>query len=267
MCVYFRVYFSIFQKNTTTLKLSKSMKALLKSDLQAIADKIKSLPEDALVSELQNCAKELYEKLTVLRFVEDNLKEVTPLTKTPSNENLVKNKIESDLITKVEFDDSSILSTLDEDLFVSEEGMEEHVLESATEKMIDIVAQMDPEGQQVDDLIEKIVTKTSVGKSEKDIVTPQQTDIDFSLNKPASLNDRLKKGINIGLNDRIAFVKHLFNGSTEDFNRVVSQLNTSSSELEALEFLNNMVKPEYNNWIGKEEYEQRLLSFLEGKFS
>jgi hypothetical protein len=100
-----------------------------------------------------------------------------------------------------------------------------------------------------------------------DSVTPKQADIDFSLNKSNSLNDRLKKGLNIGLNDRIAFVKHLFNGSTEDFNRVVSQLNTSSSELEALEFLNNMVKPEYNNWIGKETYEQRLLSFLEGKFS
>ena len=111
------------------------------------------------------------------------------------------------------------------------------------------------------------MAQPSIGKNDMENVTPTQSDIEVLSNKSASLNDRLKKGITIGLNDRIAFVKHLFNGSTEDFNRVISQLNTSSTELEALEFLNNMVKPEYNNWIGKEEYEQRLLTFLEGKFS
>ena len=87
-----------------------------------------------------------------------------------------------------------------------------------------------------------------------------------NIQDPKSLNDRLKKGITIGLNDRIAFVKHLFNGSTEDFNRVMSQLNTLQTELEALEFLNNMVKPEYDNWAGKETYEERFLSFIEGKY-
>ena len=38
-----------------------------------------------------------------------------------------------------------------------------------------------------------------------------------------SLNDTLQGDIQIGLNDRIAFVKNLFDGSQEDFNRVVSQ--------------------------------------------
>ena len=160
-----------------------------------------------------------------------------------------------------------MLSTLDEDLFVSDEGMDEHIIESATEKMIDIVAQMEPETHQIDDMFEAVMAQPSVGKNDMETVTPSQADVEASSSKSASLNDRLKKGITIGLNDRIAFVKHLFNGSTEDFNRVISQLNTSSSELEALEFLNNMVKPEYNNWAGKEEYEQRLLTFLEGKFS
>ncbi len=242
------------------------MKAILISDLKALADKIKSLPEDVLVSELQNTAKELYEKLTVLKFVDDNLRQETS-TLSSSVNNAVVSEPESDLLEKDDIDDSDILSTLDEDLFVSDEGMDEHIIESATEKMIDIVAQMDPEAQQVDDIFEAVIAQPSVEKTEKEIVPPKQTDIDFSSSKPTSLNDRLKKGINIGLNDRIAFVKHLFNGSTEDFNRVISQLNTSSTELEALEFLNNMVKPEYNNWTGKEDYEQRLLSFLEGKFS
>lgn len=242
------------------------MKALLKSDLQALAEKIQNSSENSSVSEMQNLAKELYEKLTVLKFVEENLD--TRKVGEPISETIVEVlEKEEETIVEDDFGDSGMLSTLDEDLFVSDEGMEEHFIESATEKMIDIVAQMEPETQQIDDMFEAVMAQPSVGKDDMETVTPTQRDIEVSSSKPGSLNDRLKKGITIGLNDRIAFVKHLFNGSTEDFNRVISQLNTSSSELEALEFLNNMVKPEYNNWIGKEAYEQRLLSFLEGKFS
>jgi len=242
------------------------MKNILKSDLLALAEKIRSSSEEISVSEMQNLAKELYEKLTILKFVEENTA-VQETTESIPVEVVQETTKEEVAPIETDFGDVGILSTLDENLFVSDEEMEEHFVESATEKMIDIVAQMEPETQQIDDMFEAVMAKPSVGKSDMEVVTPTQQDIDQVSNKPSSLNDRLKKGITIGLNDRIAFVKHLFNGSTEDFNRVISQLNTSTSELEALEFLNNMVKPEYNNWAGKEAYEQRLLSFLEGKFS
>ena len=242
------------------------MKTLLKSDLQALAEKTQDLSENNSVSEMQVLAKELYEKLTILKFVEENLS--TSEVTTPISEVVIETEIKKEeVVIEDDFGDSGMLSTLDEDLFVSDEKMDDILVESATEKMIDIVAQMEPETQQIDDLFEAVISQPSVGKNDMEAVTPLQSDVEVSATKSSSLNDRLKKGITIGLNDRIAFVKHLFNGSTEDFNRVISQLNTSSSELEALEFLNNMVKPEYNNWAGKEEYEQRLLSFLEGKFS
>jgi len=243
-----------------------AIKNILKSDLLALAEKIRSSSEEISVSEMQNLAKELYEKLTILKFVEENTA-VQETTESIPVEVVQETTKEEVAPIETDFGDVGILSTLDENLFVSDEEMEEHFVESATEKMIDIVAQMEPETQQIDDMFEAVMAQPSVGKSDMEVVTPTQQDIDQVSNKPSSLNDRLKKGITIGLNDRIAFVKHLFNGSTEDFNRVISQLNTSTSELEALEFLNNMVKPEYNNWAGKEAYEQRLLSFLEGKFS
>jgi hypothetical protein len=243
------------------------MKALLKSDLQALAEKITKFSNDTSVSELQNAAKDLYEKLTVLMFVEENLNVEKVIESTPSKKAQNFQKHSEELCEEEELENTGILSTLDEDLFVSDEEMEEGIIESATEKMIDIVAQMEPETEQIDEMFEAVMEQTSIRKKEVELVSSKQNDIELTLNKPTSLNDRLKKGLNIGLNDRIAFVKHLFNGSTEDFNRVVSQLNTSSSELEALEFLNNMVKPEYNNWAGKEAYEQRLLYFIEGKFS
>lgn len=85
--------------------------------------------------------------------------------------------------------------------------------------------------------------------------------------KSSSLNDTLLKGINIGLNDRIAFVKHLFGGSNEDFNRVISQLNTFDTFEEAQNFVDDMVKPDYNNWEGKEDYGVRFMNLVEKKFA
>jgi len=82
-----------------------------------------------------------------------------------------------------------------------------------------------------------------------------------------SLNDRLSKGITIGLNDRVAFMKHLFNNSSEDYNRVLSQLITFDTYAEAQNFIDNMVKPDYNNWEGKDEYAERFMEIVEKKFS
>lgn len=81
-----------------------------------------------------------------------------------------------------------------------------------------------------------------------------------------SLNDQLfKQKLQVGLNDRIAFVKHLFNFSQEEFNRVLSQLNTFETEQDCKDFLNNVVKLEYN-WSEKQEYEERLIALIERKF-
>ena len=80
-----------------------------------------------------------------------------------------------------------------------------------------------------------------------------------------TLNDQLQSTIQIGLNDRIAFVKHLFDGNQNDFNRVVSQLNTFKTEKEAKKFITKIIKPDYN-WSEKEEYETRLLEIIERRF-
>ncbi|MEQ9261820.1 MAG: hypothetical protein RLP14_01530 [Owenweeksia sp.] len=82
-----------------------------------------------------------------------------------------------------------------------------------------------------------------------------------------SLNDRFGSGsLRIGLNDRIAFVKHLFGGAQEDFNRVLSQLNTFASFEEAENFIESVVKPDYD-WSQKEEYELRFHHLIRNRFS
>jgi hypothetical protein len=82
-----------------------------------------------------------------------------------------------------------------------------------------------------------------------------------------TINDRMSKGITVGLNDRIAFVKNLFNNSNEEYNRVLSQLLTFDTYEEAQDFIDNMVKPDYNNWEGKDDYAQRFMEVIEKKFT
>lgn len=84
--------------------------------------------------------------------------------------------------------------------------------------------------------------------------------------KPMVQNDINTKVITFGLNDRIGFEKNLFGGSSEDMNRVISQISTFDTFEEAKEFIEDMVKPDYNNWDGKEDYALRFMEIVERKF-
>lgn len=133
----------------------------------------------------------------------------------------------------------------------------------------------EPEFVKVNDVPKEVekVTEISFEKVEETItpeVKIETTTESFTIkteHKISSLNDTLIKGINIGLNDRIAFVKHLFGGSNEDFNRVISQISTYDSFEEVQQFIVDMVKPDYNNWEGKEEYADRFMNLVEKKFA
>ncbi len=94
----------------------------------------------------------------------------------------------------------------------------------------------------------------------------EEKTVETEVPKAVSLNDKLSKGIEIDLNDRIAFVKHLFGNSNEDYNRVMSQLLTFDNFYETKSFIEEMVKPDYNNWEGKENYEERFMDIIEKKF-
>lgn len=109
--------------------------------------------------------------------------------------------------------------------------------------------------------------EASIQKEREDLLAEiQVSPIDIETKNVAKI-DKLATGISIGLNDKIAFVKHLFGNSDEDYNRVMNQLITYDSFEEAQNFIEDMVKPDYGDWQGKEEYEQRFLEIIEKKFS
>lgn len=74
------------------------------------------------------------------------------------------------------------------------------------------------------------------------------------------------KAIVLGLNDKIAFEKNLFADNGDDLQRVLSQLNTFTNWDDAKSFVLDFVKPDYNNWENKEEFEVRFLEIVENKF-
>tara|TARA_R110001592_G_scaffold69489_4_gene213195 strand:- start:1817 stop:2512 length:696 start_codon:yes stop_codon:yes gene_type:complete len=108
--------------------------------------------------------------------------------------------------------------------------------------------------------------KVAAEKEIKVETTSSQSTINSEAGQSHSINDKLAKGaITVGLNDRIAFVKHLFNDSQADFNRVLSQLNTLDTYLESMYFIENLVKPDYD-WENKKPYEDRLISLVKKRF-
>ena len=85
--------------------------------------------------------------------------------------------------------------------------------------------------------------------------------------KPAqSLNDKFGKTAQIGLNDKLAFVQKLFFGSESEYNKVVKHIADLHSMQDAVIYIEQEVKPTYNYWKGKEEYEQRFLDLVLKRF-
>ena len=144
--------------------------------------------------------------------------------------------------------------------------------EPVMEKIKDIVAQMPPEADAIEHMFQQITGTPKTFKNDKDDIGEYGQLAEFEeTDKPKeekhkTLNDRASKGLSFGLNDRIAFIKNLFNGSTEDYNRVLSQLNTANSQSEAFSLIDQMVKPDYNYWEGKEVYETRFKELVARKF-
>jgi len=278
----------------------------LESDLISLAHSILQMKNKENVFLLKQKAYEIYEKLSILAFVEEYVN-TTPGIKVKKEELILKveeaYKIK-DQISK-EVDEANKVEVTEEDfkelLLDVEKGKtnvdiednfskEEKNLEEIEDQSIDEtkefleVKEATETEQPFNDLeslifgdaeIEKIEDPSEDIQELKDLTLEEELDdtipVDiiadlFEPLKPSSLNDKLQTNIQIGLNDRIVFVKNLFEGSQEDFNRVISQLNTFKTEKEAKKFITKMVKPDYN-WSEKEELENRLITIIERRFA
>ncbi len=269
------------------------MQKKLESELISIAHSILQMKNKDDAIALRDKTLQLYEKLSVLTFVDEYL-DTTPHAKETKEELIekVKQAIEVKHETKVEKEviieeEKEVVDEVKEvivDEIVEEETIEEEAHEMVEEEIL-------AEENRVEEEVKEIVEIAEVGKKqltlEEEFKDAVSVDVTADLFRKAasinvqtetvtatkeveaktSLNDKLmQSNIQVGLNDRIAFVKHLFNHSQADFNRVLSQLNSLKTEKEAKNFISKMVKPDYD-WSGKDEYEERLIALIERRFA
>lgn len=241
------------------------MKKKLESELVSIAHRILKLKGKEDVLKMHTEVSILYEKLSVLKFAHENFDGDLPTIGSNSSffgmlDAAFNNKVSDN----IEFEDKVYVNI--------DEKEDDNIYEPVMEKIKDMVAQMPQESQQIDDIVETVVAEVKKPLTHLEDITagfeemPEFEPVSEASAKK-SLNDKLKKrALNIGLNDKLAFIKQLFDGKAEDYDRVISQLNTTQSFDDASRFINDIVKPDYNNWSGKEEVENRFMEIVESKF-
>jgi len=282
----------------------------LEADLMSLAHSILKMKNKDDVFALKETSKEVYEKLSMLAFVEEYVNS-TPNLETSKEELLEqvktafdKKEISKQPVLEVEkdvkpFKQENESVEVEEQEKIVYDLMDDAVEESAEskkfkEKVVDFNRE-DLESKK-EEVVEEIIEQpfdeleqlmfatenpTNFKNDVKDVgekKTPTLEDelqdtisVDvmadlFENVQPKSLNDKLFSNIQIGLNDRITFVKNLFEGDQENYNRVISQLNTFKTEKEARKFINKMVKPDYK-WSEHEELENRFMEIVSRKFA
>ena len=249
----------------------------LESDLISLAHSILQMKSKDNVFLLKEKSKEIYEKLSVLAFVEEYVNSGPNLNQTKeevfsqvenafqleaSKEQNLENLDTSESVTHEEEESKESIEKIIEE--VKAEEIKEEIIEQPFDELEELMLS---EEKPVNDFVKVEENKTSSLEEElQDTISVDQLATLFDTPATKSLNDRLAVNIQIGLNDRIAFVKSLFDGSQEDFNRVVSQLNTYATEKEAKKFIHKMVKPDYD-WSQQEELEARFIEIVERKFA
>jgi len=330
-----QVYRNKNKKKNTQTKPPRSynlqqMKKRLEADLISIAHRILQLKNKSDINQLYLETQKLYEKLAVLRFVDDHFGDSKPTIgqaeieakiatafEAIENEEPVAITIEEIEIPELETTPELILEEEEqeeitemeepvfeeeEDLETLEDEIEDEVEEEEIEAPFVPAFELEKEEEVEEEIIEEAPKQEAVQISFEDLIggdfsedlfvkvestafeTPIEAEPESAIenatleldeialpkeveeSKSVTLNEKLAKGINIDLNDRIAFTKHLFGNDPEDYNRVLNQLITFDTFYETRDFIRDMVKPDYNNWEGKEEYEERFMEIIEKKF-
>ena len=259
------------------------MKKTLRTELVSLAHKILQLKDTTSYEAMAAQASELYEKLALLAYAEKMNLGQTPSIGVTQVESLLQEvaKIEEDpdvnepensstnVIPEVEEIEPELGSTIEETDELTQPI--ELVVEETIEEEAPVFVKTDGD---IDELSATINAQSNFQKNDVFDIggeyaqTPVFERVEPQIDElPKNLNDKLKTGLKIGLNDRLAFIKQLFDGSEADYNRVLSQLSTFNNADEALGFVEQMIKPDYNNWEGKEDYEERFLQLLNNKFN
>ena len=235
------------------------MKKKVLSQINAIAQGIVSSENEIDISKLKNELLQLYEKLTILEFLESS----------------VETEFEKPERTATDSKTYREQNWFKEPDPVPQNPHEDELVEPLTEKIKDIVANMPNENEEaIEELLKEIIPSKETSKNDLEEFAASYTENPVFERKqkmeveekPKSINDNINSGLQIGLNDRIAFIKQLFNNSTDDYLKVLSQINSMDTFEEVQTFIQSKVRLDYN-WAEKETYVDRFLLIIEKSFN
>ena len=158
-----------------------------------------------------------------------------------------------------------VINSLTED--TNKEKIKDDDMEVAPmmETIKNMVTEM-PEPETYEKLFESVGTPpTFMSKKNDSIRNKLDTEKDIS-NDKKNINDQFSKKLSVDNNERLAFIKHLFDGDTNNYERVLNQTLTLGSWAEVSNLISSKVKIEYNNWKGKEDIADRFLTVLQKSF-
>jgi hypothetical protein len=241
------------------------------TELKKLAEEILLIKDVADLELIHEKVVKLYEKIIVLNYL-NKKEEIESIEKDKSDIFEITESIKNQLDIEVFADEIIVENSPSEDKKELEEV--DSIIQNTEEIDKPDSEDIQKEPISLNDLFvptfDSIKEDMSQKEEFKDTVSLEETEKLFETKKgevqQLSLNDKLlNSSIQIGLNDRIAFVNNLFNFSQSEFNKVLSRLNDCKNKQEALNYIHYTVKPNYD-WNGKEELEERLILIIERKF-
>ena len=222
------------------------MKEIVQQELLALAEKIIRNANQLNASTLQQEARLLYERAVVLAYLTDNQPQ-----QTASAQQVVASPKANEI-------KGFGAATRQPNSFLQESKTIQKT--ESTQPIFPSINNIVQKPQQpvLEDILAEIPKEQPVFEQKNPLKETNQK----------TLNDIISnRAIQLGLNDRIAFISHLFEGNERDFAEAINALNNLTSEQEAIRFIQQKIKPVFNNWIGKEEYEERFVEVVSKKFS
>lgn len=239
--------------------------------LKNTAQKILEINQDTDNTLLIEQIKNLHDQLIILQYIEaqDNADKLRSNQKAP--ENTVQDLQEFQTLDQSEKFVAEVGEVFQDKISFNEEldnnndatdqtAIEEGVAEDTSEDNREIFIPTFDLVKEDFSLKEEFKDAISLDDTEKLFETKKED------GKQLSLNDRLvQNSIQVGLNDRIAFVNNLFNFSQSEFNKELTVLNKFLTEKEAKDYILITLKSKYK-WQGKDDIIERFVGLVERKF-
>lgn len=235
----------------------------LRKELKILAEQILGNPNELDLEALLNQSRLLYEKCIVMQHMnreetrmdethEESIPKEEPKVETEAKKIEILEELKFEKVSETEINELKDLESIES----THDLEEEETVLSLNDLFVPTFDDIREDMSQKDEFKDTV----SLDDTENMFVTEKEEP------KQLSLNDKLVgSSLQVGLNDRIAFVNKLFNFSQSDFNKVLTKLNSCSSKDEALNYFQYQVKPNYN-WKGKEDLEERFVLLIERKF-